>query len=246
LPAAIVGREVPVHQQVHEVALAVTPVDEQVLAEKHGGEHPQAIQPVSGEVPVQVISVRALGYELGPEVVLVAEHTACILLALSAGRSSGEQIMTRLEAIMLWLIISALGTAAAAEESSAVDAVMAQEQAWVDALLAEDLETVGALLHPTFRLLRVYADSPPIDKAEYLGMPGMRASSIKINSAEIEVIDEVAVAQVSMTLDWEQEGVGKLPPDFKLTDIWLKNDAGTWQVVSRVSQLADAPSTAGK
>lgn len=119
--------------------------------------------------------------------------------------------------------------------------IMAQEEAWAEALLAADMEAIDALMHPNFRLIRSYGEAAPIDKATYLGMPGMSASAIEITSAEVEISNRVAVAQLSMTLDWQQEGVGKLPPHFDLTDVWLQADDGTWRILSRVSQLTDRP-----
>jgi hypothetical protein len=53
--------------------------------------------------------------------------------------------------------------------------------------------------------------------------------------------EKVVVARVTWTLDWEQEGVGKLPPNFDMIDTWKKNENGIWQILSRVSQMLNEP-----
>lgn len=135
------------------------------------------------------------------------------------------------------------GNAIAGDADGAADAVRQQEQAWADALLASDLETIDAIMHPAFRLVRTYSEDAVIDKAAYLAMQGMSANAVEITSSQVDIHDGVAVVHVTMEIDWSQEGVGKLPPSFALTDIWRKDQNGTWRVLSRVSQLAGAPSS---
>ncbi len=149
-----------------------------------------------------------------------------------------------------FLIIAAatvsLGCAHAMAGDAAADAVMAQEEAWAEALLDNDMAAVDALMHPDFRLIRAYSDQPPIDKASYLGMEGMSASAVEVTSGRVDISGRVAVASVTWSLDWAQEGVGALPPHFTLTDVWIKGDEGTWRILSRVSQLADGPPSSDK
>lgn len=142
-----------------------------------------------------------------------------------------------------WLV--AAGTAFAEDKLSPAGAVLAQEKAWAAALVEADLDTVADLMHPDFRLIRTYSDALPISKEAYLGMTGMSVEFVEVTSANIEVVDNVAVAQATWSLDWSQEGVGKLPPHFKLTDVWLKSENGTWRIISRISQVADAPPADG-
>lgn len=151
--------------------------------------------------------------------------------------------MTRLIATAMALALMT-GVSFADDSQSAADAVMAQEKAWASALLAKDLDTVSELMHPDFRLVRTYSDAPPISKEAYLGMTGMSADAVEVTSADIEVVGSVAVAQATWSLDWSQEGLGKLPPHYKLTDVWLKGADGTWRIISRVSQIDDAPPSA--
>ncbi|MEO1136991.1 MAG: nuclear transport factor 2 family protein [Pseudomonadota bacterium] len=151
--------------------------------------------------------------------------------------------MKRVIAAAMALIFT-VSTGLANDSLSAADAVMAQEKAWARALLADDLDTVSELMHPDFRLIRTYSDAPPINKEAYLGMTGMSADAVEVTSADIEVVGGVAVAQATWSLDWSQEGVGKLPPHYKLTDVWLKGADGTWRIISRVSQIDDAPPAA--
>jgi ketosteroid isomerase-like protein len=126
-------------------------------------------------------------------------------------------------------------------EAQAAAAVTAREQAWADALVANDLATVDEIMHPAFRLVRTYADGV-IDKQTYLEAPGMSASCVDITSSDIRIVaGDVAVAQLTMTLDWQQAGRGPLPPHFVLTDTWWRDEQGVWRVLSRVSQLADEP-----
>ncbi|WP_149277714.1 nuclear transport factor 2 family protein [Pareuzebyella sediminis] len=120
--------------------------------------------------------------------------------------------------------------------------ILAQETAWASALVADDLNFVASIMHNDFRLIRAYGDAPPISKDMYLGMKGMSASLAEVTSLNIATeMDSIVVARTTWTLDWEQEGVGKLPPHFDMIDIWKKNKNGIWQILSRVSQILDKP-----
>lgn len=131
-----------------------------------------------------------------------------------------------------------------AQKSKSTEEILAQENAWAAALVANDMGTVDSLMHRDFRLIRAYGDAPPISKDMYLGMEGMSALSADVTSLNIsEEMDSIVVARITMTLDWEQEGVGKLPPHFDMIDIWKKNDGGRWQILSRISQIAKEPYT---
>ena len=124
------------------------------------------------------------------------------------------------------------------------DEILAQETAWASALVANDLKFVASIMHDDFRLIRAYGDAPPISKEMYLGMEGMSASSADVTSVNVSTeMDSIVVARVTWTLDWEQEGVGKLPPHFDMIDTWKKGEDGIWQILSRVSQMADKPYT---
>ncbi|MEM1340419.1 MAG: nuclear transport factor 2 family protein [Bacteroidota bacterium] len=133
------------------------------------------------------------------------------------------------------------------QQSKVTNEILGQEKAWAEALVAGDMKTVSAIMHRDFRLKRVYGDAPPITKEMYLGMPGMSASSAEVTSFKIaEEMGPIVTARVTMTLDWQQEGVGKLPPHFDIIDTWQKREDGTWQILSRVSQIADKPFTEKK
>ena len=107
---------------------------------------------------------------------------------------------------------------------------------------SDDLNFVASIMHNDFRLIRAYGDAPPISKEMYLGMKGMSASSAQVTSVNISTkMDSIVVARVTWTLDWEQEGVGKLPPNFDMIDTWKKNENGIWQILSRVSQMLNEP-----
>jgi len=128
--------------------------------------------------------------------------------------------------------------------SKSTDEILAQENAWASALVAGDLKFVASIMHDDFRLIRAYGDAPPISKEMYLGMEGMSASSADVTSVNVSTeMDSIVVARVTWTLDWEQEGVGKLPPHFDMIDTWKKGEDGIWQIFSRVSQMADKPYT---
>ncbi len=143
--------------------------------------------------------------------------------------------------ICVLFLLSAIHPSYAEQSHSAKETIVMQEKAWVAALLTGNMDVVDAMMHPEFRLVRAYSDAAPIDKASYLGMTGMSASSGEVTSAQIDVTDNVAVAQVTWSLDWQREGVGKLPPHFNLTDIWLREGDGKWRIISRVSQVASSP-----
>jgi len=133
------------------------------------------------------------------------------------------------------------------QKSESYEELLAQENAWAEALVANDMNTVGSLMHRDFRLIRAYGDAPPISKEMYLGMEGMSALSADVTSLNVsEEMDSIVVARITMTLDWEQEGVGKLPPHFDMIDVWKKSDDATWQILSRISQVAGEPYTDNK
>nr|WP_197501300.1 nuclear transport factor 2 family protein [Hyphomonas sp. Mor2] len=135
-----------------------------------------------------------------------------------------------------------LGSACAQDEVTTESQILAQEEAWAAALLANDLDSVDAMMHRDFRLVRAYGTAPPISKEMYLGMEGMSASSADVTS--VNIVSEagpIVVARVTWSMDWAQEGVGKLPPHFDMFDTWVKEDDGEWLILSRVSQIADAP-----
>jgi hypothetical protein len=120
--------------------------------------------------------------------------------------------------------------------------VLAQEKAWASALVVDNLNFVDSIMHNDFRLIRAYGDAPPISKDMYLGMKGMSVSSAEVMSFAISSeMDSVVVARTTWTLDWEQEGIGKLSPHFDMIDIWKKNEDGLWQILSRVSQILNEP-----
>lgn len=127
-------------------------------------------------------------------------------------------------------------------ERKATEDIMSQEKKWAEALVAEDLNFVASIMHDNFRLIRAYGNAPPIRKEMYLGMKGMRVSSAEVTSLHLcTEIDSIVVARTTWTLDWAQEGVGKLPPHFDMIDIWKMSADGIWQVLSRVSQTVDKP-----
>ncbi|MEM9829919.1 MAG: nuclear transport factor 2 family protein [Bacteroidota bacterium] len=128
------------------------------------------------------------------------------------------------------------------QESKFTDEIMAQEKKWASALVASDMKTVDSIMHRDFRLKRVYGDALPISKEMYLGMPGMSAEKMDVTHFEIlEELGAIVVAKTAMSMDWQQEGVGKLPPYSVSIDIWQRNENGSWQVLSRVSQILDEP-----
>ena len=112
------------------------------------------------------------------------------------------------------------------------------EEKWANALIDADLDTVSALMHRDFRLIRTYSDGPPISKEMYLGMQGMSVTTAEVISLSVlEYTGNVAVVRNSWTLDWQQEGVGKLPPNFDVIDTWIKDKEEGWLILSRVSLL---------
>jgi|GEM_PF-1579413 len=128
------------------------------------------------------------------------------------------------------------------QKSQSYEEILAQEKTWAEALVANEMNIVAPIMHRDFRLIRAYGDAPPISKEMYLGMKGMSALSADLTSLNIsEEMDSIVVARITMTLDWEQEGVGKLPPHFDMIDIWKQNDVGMWQILSRISQIAEEP-----
>jgi len=139
------------------------------------------------------------------------------------------------------LILSSCMLAGAALADTVAD-LQAREQAWVDALMESDLAAFDEIMHPAFRLFRTQPEDVAIDKQAYLQMSGMNVSCAEITSFDAEIIaGDVAVVQLTMSLDWQQEGRGPLPPHFELIDTWRRQEDGVWRVLSRISQPAHAP-----
>lgn len=135
------------------------------------------------------------------------------------------------------------GIASAEHHGATHEAILAQEEAWASALLAKDLSIVDSIMHRDFRLVRAYGDAPPISKEAYLGMEGMSVSMAEVTSvAVISETGPIVVTRVAWSMDWAQEGVGKLPPHFDMIDTWIRGKDGVWQVLSRISQIADGSS----
>lgn len=131
--------------------------------------------------------------------------------------------------------------------SKIANEILTQEKAWASALVANDLQTVDSIMHDNFSLKRIYGDDPSITKEMYLGMKGMSVSSAEVTSVKmIEEMAPLAVVRTTWSMDWEQEGVGKLPPYFDMIDIWVKSENNRWIILSRVSQVADKPYVAEK
>jgi ketosteroid isomerase-like protein len=127
-------------------------------------------------------------------------------------------------------------------ETKVTEDIMFQEKKWAEALVDEDLNFVASIMHDDFRLIRAYGNAPSISKEMYPGMKGMSVSSAEVTSLNVcTEMDSIVVARTTWTLDWEQEGIGKLPPHFDVIDIWKMNQDGIWQVLSRVSQTVDKP-----
>ncbi len=140
------------------------------------------------------------------------------------------------------LTLCCVASAEAEGDATVDESILAQENAWAAALLAGDLDAVSSIMHRDFRLVRTYSDAHPISKESYLGMKGMSASAVEVTSVTItERAGPVVIARVTWSLDWQQEGVGKLPPHFDMIDSWIKGEDGVWRVLARVSQIADAP-----
>ena len=129
--------------------------------------------------------------------------------------------------------------------SKTAEEILGQEKAWASALVDDDPNNfVASIMHRDFRLIRAYGTTPPISKEMYLGMGGMSASSAQVTSVNVLTeMDSIVVARVTWTLDWEQEGVGKLHPHYDMIDTWKKSKNDIWQILSRVSQKADKPYT---
>ena len=130
----------------------------------------------------------------------------------------------------------------AGHHGGAADAIRAQEETWAASLVKGDLVAVDALMHRDFRLVRAYSEEPAISKTAYLGLEGMSASAADVTSVSIvEMAGPVVVVRTTWTMDWQMEGVGKLPPHFDMIDTWIEGDDGVYRILSRISQLADGP-----
>ena len=142
--------------------------------------------------------------------------------------------------LLLICLLFFASQANAQQHSTTMEHILKLEQRWVNALIAVDLDAVDNLMHRDFRLIRTYSDGPPISKEMYLGMKGMKVNAAEVTSIQIaEDTGTVVVARTKWTLDWQQEGIGKLPPNFDMIDTWVKDKDGKWRILSRVSLLVN-------
>ncbi len=118
------------------------------------------------------------------------------------------------------------------------------ELAWAEALAAHDWETLDQILAAEFRLTFVELPDfippgapPELPRQEWLdNTRQMTFGNVVADSMNIRYHGRnVATVRLEMTLeDWRFNG-NLIPPDYDLTDVWVRRD-GRWQVINRISE----------
>lgn len=126
----------------------------------------------------------------------------------------------------------------------AVRQVVDREHEWAESMQAHDFAALDDILAEEFRLTFVEAPDfippgapPELPRQAWLdNTRQMTFGSIDMSNLNVYFHGRnVATVRMDMTLeDWRFNGE-LIPPDYELTDIWVRRD-GRWQVVNRVSE----------
>lgn len=121
------------------------------------------------------------------------------------------------------------------------DDIRQLEQRWRDALFNKDETALRELIHPNFKLVGIRSTgSVAVDLEQWL----VALKRMDVASLEVRVIDSVATANtIVATIDaqWTVRYLGQLIDErVLLTDVWVKAEGGTWQVIRRHSSPVPA------
>jgi hypothetical protein len=110
------------------------------------------------------------------------------------------------------------------------------EQQWRNALFDKDEAALRRLIHPQFKLVGVRSTgSVAVNLEQWL----VALRRMDVASLEVRVMDSVvlpATIVASVDAQWKVRYLGQLIDErVLLTDIWVRNDDGAWQVVRRHS-----------
>jgi hypothetical protein len=153
-----------------------------------------------------------------------------------------------MRALAIFVIVSCLGadiasaaaqrTSAAVAEEAPVQLVERAERIWAEALGNKDRQRLEGVLDERFQLINV--DLPGSrDRDGYLRQlsdANWPARMMTPTSISVSVNGKIAVAVVSMTIDWDFQWYRH----WKFIDTWIWAD-GEWRVVSRVGQAIRIP-----
>lgn len=115
--------------------------------------------------------------------------------------------------------------------------VMRGEQAWAGAMQAGERARLEPILADEFRLTFIDADAPVVTREQWLSnLAVMSFGPVSMVNPTVTLHgDDVATVRMRMTLEDWYAGDHRLPPDYDVTDTWIRRD-GRWQVVSRISE----------
>ncbi|MEQ7873468.1 nuclear transport factor 2 family protein [Sphingomonas sp. ASV193] len=119
--------------------------------------------------------------------------------------------------------------------------VRALEARWRDALFAKDEATLRALIHPQFKLVGIRSTgSVAVDLEQWMAA----LQRMDLASLEVRVMDSVATEHTiiaSIDAHWKVRYLGQLIDErVLLTDVWVREDGGEWQVIRRHSSPVPA------
>lgn len=125
---------------------------------------------------------------------------------------------------------------AVVSEIASAQLVERAERIWAEALVTKDLQQLSGVLDPKFRLVAV-GNASSLDHEAYLQQQSdidRTYGAMTPTSIDVSVNGNIAVAVVSMTVDWP-ESFQHRHRYWQFTDIWMR-ERGEWRALSRVSQ----------
>jgi ketosteroid isomerase-like protein len=148
-----------------------------------------------------------------------------------------------LRPLLVCVCLYAGTTPANAQSDSATVAatILRLEEDWAAALIAQDSARLQQLLAPEFALILSASPTQPVWRsAWFAALPTYRTRALRISSATVRVLGDVAIASFHAALEATVRGADRSGTLF-ITDIWQRRGA-TWQVVARYSSLPEPPS----
>ena len=118
----------------------------------------------------------------------------------------------------------------------AVDIIRDLERRWRDALFAKDEPALRTLIHPQFKLVGIRSTGTvAVGLEDWL----VALQKLDLVSLEVRVTDSVRLDRTLVaTVDaqWKLRFMGHMIDErVLLTDVWVQNEEGGWQVIRRHS-----------
>ena len=109
---------------------------------------------------------------------------------------------------------------------------------WMQAVEDRDIEALERLVAPEFRFMAVHLAPEPMTRAQWMeaAREGYKIVSFAFESMDIDVSGDMAVvhSRYSQVASYHHTSLSNA---FRLTDVWNKDDNGSWRVVARHSSI---------